>query len=1043
MFFAPKKNVFFVVLIIVSAHFFTIYATRFNEVIMILDPDGSEKNRIGAVSNAFFQAFMQQQKPILVSGRVVHFFIKNSALVGHEVIERLKLDLTRYVDIHNKVPDLQAFIESSLSRYSREKFLPEFKKFITLQLILALGLPTGFSIAGWDCFYQQETDLLLFIPRDYAQKKYYTDFEDIIKQLGLFYAEMNDETKKAYTSLTEYNHRKDLDFNVLYTKIVNSLDYEPGQNTAIALIVHRLHQGFIVKNRISEPGVKVNAGFNVERMLSIRTKDELLKILETQDKEPSYANVVDGILQILGANFFRSQTLTRVIHPAQWIIFAVGHGFTAGRLDSAAQDKMVKEFDIKIGEIKAEVARNADWKKIKDEQIAQRNTIETMKIALEKMVAAHSILEKQQPDLVDQLRKLQNQANDVKPRTIIRVVYPENADPFADDVVGQEITEEEGSSVEYEKYLGHIEKIQKDITDVQLKIAESNHVLMQQKAAIEEEIKRAIPERDWVVMQRTHARDVLRLQNVLQERQHLLLASSKAVYSLASSQVVGLPVAEFYRLLNSLVNVQFFYFMSCFSGGVNQAALTHQLNAMRTKFIVGQQGVGEDVTAILGVTRLPLKIIDRGILGKGVIIDQELDFEDFFKRMKRFFGSYDVFSPGLVDAKIPDKPETLASALLSLIPKKSYSSLNALPFIYVPHLGAFSALKFDETVFLLTHAEAKKAALQGSNFDVRTYKEVLVLPPYISAPMRTGKNTNLRFLADASSIMAGNVVGFKEETAAQYIDWLKSDDELVNFLISLVKSNLAKSKTLFIRKLAYGDPQKTLTNVIINVVVGLTNSYVAVFYEKAKSFAGFVWQTQTGFTRESYEKDKKNFESGSFSNLAKVIRQFFSEDHIKKMAANAHPYQTVWNESIRLIKEKANVFSQQAIFDMNYAQGVKLLRMLELSLEKLQTDLSEKEKSSLSAAKIELHKSRAINRLASISRSLAHAKRIGERLGKLISTLSEPEKKECLVRMDLFEKRLKEMSERFALLNSSDVYTSLVEGKKLQEKGDVSTGTPS
>ncbi len=185
--------------------------------------------------------------------------------------------------------------------------------------------------------------------------------------------------------------------------------------------------------------------------------------------------------------------------------------------------------------------------------------------------------------------------------------------------------------------------------------------------------------------------------------------------------IAGLYKSNFLQLLSVLqkINCSFLHYVTCYAGGFNQNMVKDQLSDLKVNFIVSTQGINESLTY-------------GAFFGSPYITD-------FFKMTEFFFGNPIQFIEQGVRQKNWQK-DPIATIVKTVIDTTQLDFTQ--PFVYLPTVGVFNALKVDDSVKIITESLAKAYAFEDKviDFTAPGITTAIIYPNYIAIPLKMKSN---------------------------------------------------------------------------------------------------------------------------------------------------------------------------------------------------------------------------------------------------------------------------------------------------------------
>ena len=199
-----------------------------------------------------------------------------------------------------------------------------------------------------------------------------------------------------------------------------------------------------------------------------------------------------------------------------------------------------------------------------------------------------------------------------------------------------------------------------------------------------------------------------------------------------TATIAGLSFDEFsnlMRVFNTSIKTNFLYYTTCFGGGVNQTFVNNELQKLDVNFIVVAEGFSDAST--FKAHSIPIIILDKSTMQP---VLSNMRFTHYFRLLEKFF--YDSTIAVAEKAFQNWQKDPIATIVSTMIPL-SVASKNQ-PFVRIPRIGIFTALRIDKEVKFLTHAivksyELEKRTIDCANQDVR---RIFIYPNHIQVPLK-------------------------------------------------------------------------------------------------------------------------------------------------------------------------------------------------------------------------------------------------------------------------------------------------------------------
>lgn len=186
-----------------------------------------------------------------------------------------------------------------------------------------------------------------------------------------------------------------------------------------------------------------------------------------------------------------------------------------------------------------------------------------------------------------------------------------------------------------------------------------------------------------------------------------------------SGSISGLSLSDFKTLLtffNDKMKVSFFFYTSCFAGGVNQTYVNKILSDLNVNFIVGTSGINETSEKMFSATQLT-SFEASNIVPK--------NFSDFFNLLHKYFGKTSTqLTEEQEKSFLRDPLETIVYTI---------TNQESIAYIRMPETGIFEAKAIDEKVKIITQIIAQNPQMLNSIND--TIEKIVVYASYIPYPV--------------------------------------------------------------------------------------------------------------------------------------------------------------------------------------------------------------------------------------------------------------------------------------------------------------------
>ncbi len=210
----------------------------------------------------------------------------------------------------------------------------------------------------------------------------------------------------------------------------------------------------------------------------------------------------------------------------------------------------------------------------------------------------------------------------------------------------------------------------------------------------------------------------------------------------SAAHVLGMPFNNAIQLLtlfnNNLnqpayANTAFFYIMTCYSGGYNQAFLNAALDRINPNYLVVTQGAPDKTTG----NYMWLKVSAKNPTGTEPSTPQTVTPNISFTKFFDGVTAYLTYKP-IAGGKAP----TLGAAIEKM---SGYKHLYSQPFVRIPNVGTFQAFSVNQDIKVLTKALVKSYALanQTTVIDFSNCGAVLVSAQWVYNPLRIPSNAAL------------------------------------------------------------------------------------------------------------------------------------------------------------------------------------------------------------------------------------------------------------------------------------------------------------
>lgn len=373
-------------------------------------------------------------------------------------------------------------------------------------------------------------------------------------------------------------------------------------------------------------------------------------------------------------------------------------------------------------------------------------------------------------------------------------------------------------------------------------------------------------------------------------------------HGLTNHSIAGLKPSDFLNLLACFQKIKcsFLHYCSCYSGGFNRDIVQKELSQLKVNFIISAQGINEETTYQV---KLPSSSIP-------------FAFTNFFKMTEFFFGNQMEFIHQKKSNKNKQK-DPIASIVSTVINKNKMTSTQ--PFVYIPSIGVFKALRVDKSIKIITETLAKAHIFEGKNIELidDAISAVIIYPPYIPIPVTIKNNISLAFPTQTEPI---DIHIFEKMTY---------QDTLASMICNCASLN-RKTKTivLAIKELhCFNYPSSELDNneengfLIKNMIIQINNvdkagTRITVLfnmndqtYYLAESFKKISWKKFNKALLDSFTK--KNPQEISSVQLIKpktgdLLYDFLSHSLRLHLLAPSQDTQRTLADIIALLESKIN-----------------------------------------------------------------------------------------------------------------------------------------
>lgn len=224
-------------------------------------------------------------------------------------------------------------------------------------------------------------------------------------------------------------------------------------------------------------------------------------------------------------------------------------------------------------------------------------------------------------------------------------------------------------------------------------------------------------------------------------------------HGMINSSIAGLKSNDFLKLLEFFQKIKcsYLHYVSCFAGGINQSLVKDQLSQLNVDFMVSANSVNEEITAehifyMKATQRLNPPIF---------IYNEQKDYTNFFAITESFFGNPTTFVQEKSHSEAWQKNPI--ALIVNTITQKTgaqdsyrfgeYGNLLDYnqPFVYIPAVGVFNAVKVDKTVKIITKSMAKAYSFENKAMDFTdsNIKTIIVYPNYIDVPLNISFSANI------------------------------------------------------------------------------------------------------------------------------------------------------------------------------------------------------------------------------------------------------------------------------------------------------------
>ncbi|QQR48759.1 hypothetical protein IPF37_04330 [bacterium] len=257
-----------------------------------------------------------------------------------------------------------------------------------------------------------------------------------------------------------------------------------------------------------------------------------------------------------------------------------------------------------------------------------------------------------------------------------------------------------------------------------------------------------------------------------------------------TAQLIGLSFGNFSRLMKFFernLKTEYVHYSTCFSGGYNQAFVNEMLTKLNVSFLASSAGISE--FPLYG--ELPQLI--RNDAGNTLTLSPK-GFSNFFTTLREVFGE-----PRKKGFWQRNPLETIVKTMI--VPEKDSPDLIALPFVRIPNVGVFNAIKIDEKVSILTNTLVKIHEFENHpiNLSNQNLNAVLVYPDRVNVPLKLGERAALVSVTPKE-------LAQQPYHAFHIFDEVEAAGSLSSFFYSLLTFNKSFSTiTFLIKKLTCQD----------------------------------------------------------------------------------------------------------------------------------------------------------------------------------------------------------------------------------------------
>lgn len=667
-------------------------------------------------------------------------------------------------------------------------------------------------------------------------------------------------------------------------------------------------------------------GFQAKQLVVIRSDNEKVLLSEIQSVMKENAENAD-LLEKTFQNFFISQKT-----DAPWLFYWTGHG---GQPDRRNIDEIVHDI-LALREIQA--GRQAHAKRLYQEIARAKKQEKTWQL-----IADLGDIKEITEQLIVLAKNELLDANVGKLAPVFfYVVMTNQQDPL-------NMYQQSAATIRNRLKRAEIEDLSKDKLQKSLTALEANYQRAKTEAEnfkewlphVANSIKRAIQS----LQEQAHVQQGA-WQKAQQKIQELELAVREREGKFLSTEFlpgarVGVSFATFQSIITFLgtkLDARCIFLKTCFSGGVNQRFLQDMLNNLRTNCMVVSVGISE--RTVYGA------MYDEPVSFAADLptIHYSTSFANFFELLCDYFTNQMALIQKIRALKL--RGVNPLTAIFKTITNPAFTLVNQ-PFVFLPHIGVFSALKLDASVLVLTDATVRSATWQKKPIDLQPYRATLIFPAYIPATLIINEKAPMlisqRNLDVKSRFDYGGTHIFEEiQDVSERLDY-----GVYGFCRRIVLSNQSLYKLFLIKKLTIG--AHTFYNVIIRLRGNIREQDVGgsldLFYTKdTTNFSTLLREDPlTAISQDALSQNARAITSREIVNFAvQTVERFsraqklvHSRDLTKEQAALVQEFESFRkNASLPLLFEILAQDLKQSVHIEDIEQKKSVAQVVQEKIER-------------------------------------------------------------------------------------------------------------